>query len=101
VAIDSARLKRAEPLDPELLASRLQLQTDGSGSDQLGDRARLREALATLPMEQRRALFLAAYSGRTAREIAELEDVPLGTAKTRIRTAMLRLREELEVAGER
>jgi RNA polymerase sigma-70 factor (ECF subfamily) len=103
VAIDSARLKRAEPLDPELLASRLQLQAgqDGSGSDQLGDRARLREALVTLPMEQRRALFLAAYSGRTAREIADLEGVPLGTAKTRIRTAMLRLREELEVADER
>jgi RNA polymerase sigma-70 factor (ECF subfamily) len=36
--------------------------------------------------------------GRTAREISDLDDVPLGTVKTRIRTAMLKLREELEVS---
>ncbi len=35
--------------------------------------------------------------GRTAREISDLDDVPLGTVKTRIRTAMLKLRSELEV----
>jgi RNA polymerase sigma-70 factor (ECF subfamily) len=38
--------------------------------------------------------------GRTAREISDLDDVPLGTVKTRIRTAMLKLREELKVAGD-
>ena len=35
--------------------------------------------------------------GRTAREISDLDDVPLGTVKTRIRTAMLKLRAEMEV----
>jgi DNA-directed RNA polymerase specialized sigma24 family protein len=38
---------------------------------------------------------LAAFHGQTAREIAETESIPLGTAKTRIRTAMLRLRAAL------
>jgi RNA polymerase sigma-70 factor (ECF subfamily) len=37
------------------------------------------------------------YSGKTAREIAELDQIPLGTAKTRIRTAILKLRETLGI----
>jgi RNA polymerase sigma-70 factor (ECF subfamily) len=57
----------------------------------------LRTAITELPMEQRSALVQAAYMGRTAREISALEEVPLGTVKTRIRTAMLKLRSELEV----
>jgi RNA polymerase sigma-70 factor (ECF subfamily) len=38
---------------------------------------------------------LAAYLGRTAEEISRIEQIPLGTAKTRIRAAMLRLRAAL------
>ena len=48
----------------------------------------LREALGELPDEQRRALLLAALFGYTAREIGAIEQIPLGTAKTRIRSAM-------------
>jgi RNA polymerase sigma-70 factor (ECF subfamily) len=33
--------------------------------------------------------------GRTALEISEIEDIPLGTAKTRLRTGLLKLRSEL------
>ena len=54
-------------------------------------------AIAALPDDQRRALVLAMYAGRTAREIAELEGVPLGTVKTRIRAAMGKLRTALGV----
>jgi RNA polymerase sigma-70 factor (ECF subfamily) len=48
-------------------------------------------------MEQKVALIHAAFYGRTAREISELERIPLGTVKTRIRTAMLKLRAAFEV----
>ncbi|HEY6427408.1 MAG TPA: sigma factor-like helix-turn-helix DNA-binding protein, partial [Acidimicrobiales bacterium] len=55
-------------------------------------RATVRAALSTLPAEQRRAVVLASVYGRTALEISESEGIPLGTAKTRIRTALIRLR---------
>jgi RNA polymerase sigma-70 factor (ECF subfamily) len=53
--------------------------------------------LTELPEEQRRAVLLAAFYGRTAREVGDIEGIPLGTAKTRIRTGMLKLRDALEV----
>jgi RNA polymerase sigma factor (sigma-70 family) len=104
VAVDRRRLRQAEPLDPELLASKLQLRDTGATRDEhsaVAERDQLRQALAVLPAEQRRALLLAAYFGRTAGEIAEDEGIPLGTAKTRIRTAMHRMRDLMEVADER
>ena len=48
-------------------------------------------SLGGLPADQRRALLLAALFGFTAREIGEIEEIPLGTAKTRIRTATQKL----------
>jgi RNA polymerase sigma-70 factor (ECF subfamily) len=59
------------------------------------DTRRLAEALRGLPEDQRRAIVLAGIGGRTAREVGEIEDVPIGTAKTRIRTAMLKLRDTM------
>jgi RNA polymerase sigma factor (sigma-70 family) len=51
--------------------------------------------LATLRPEHRRAVVLATWYGRTADEIATLEGIPLGTAKTRIRDGLRRLRDRL------
>jgi len=104
VAVDRLRLKQPEPLDADLLASKLQLAGARASRDEHAgviERDELRTALAALPDEQRRALLLAAYFGRTASEVGELETIPLGTAKTRIRTAMHRLRDVLEVSDER
>ena len=55
----------------------------------------LRAALDELPAEQRQAIELAYFGGRTYREIATMTGVPLGTANGRLRLALARLRELL------
>src|SRR4051812_31591555 len=94
LAIDHLRAKRTEPLDPDTIGEAEQamwVASAGASIDQEIATADLRDDLARLPGDQRRALLLAALFGFTAREIGEIEDIPLGTAKTRIRTAMLKL----------
>jgi RNA polymerase sigma-70 factor (ECF subfamily) len=59
-----------------------------------GERATLRAALGRLPQSQREALVLAYYGGMTAGEIARRAEIPLGTAKSRIRLGLARLRDE-------
>jgi RNA polymerase sigma factor (sigma-70 family) len=104
LAIDVTRMRRLDTVDPDVIAAELSLTSQTPGADDMDlqpdEREQLRSAIAELPDDQRRALVLAAYTGRTAREISDLEDVPLGTVKTRIRTAMLKLRSELEVGEE-
>ena len=100
LAIDLLRLRRSEPLDPEALLSLALPAADGDPGERefpADETEKLRRALADLPGEQRRAVLLAAFLGYTAQEVSELEGVPLGTAKTRIRTGMLKLRSALEV----
>ena len=57
--------------------------------------ARIREGLGALPAEQRTALELAYFEGLSQSEIAERLAAPLGTIKTRIRTALTTLRRSL------
>ena len=59
-------------------------------------RERLYQAITRLGDDQRRALELAFLGGLTHVEVAEREGIPLGTAKTRIRSALQKLRAELE-----
>ncbi len=59
------------------------------------DQAKVREALALLPREQRLALELAYFGGLTQNEISVTLQEPLGTVKTRIRLGMQKLRRAL------
>ena len=59
------------------------------------DGDRVRAALGCLTELQREAIRLAYFEGRTHTQVADLLDIPLGTAKSRIRDALLRLRDVL------
>ena len=60
------------------------------------ERARVREALQQIPLEQRRVIELAFWGGLTQQEIAMYCHSPLGTIKTRSRLGMRRLRRLLQ-----
>ncbi|MFI5047538.1 MAG: RNA polymerase sigma factor [Acidimicrobiia bacterium] len=95
LAIDAVRARRTVAMAPDDL---LGVSPPAPGRDPADvavvsdDVDRLRDALTRLPDEQRRAVVLAGVWGLTGREIAEREEIPLGTAKTRIRTGLRRLR---------
>jgi len=57
---------------------------------------RVRTALDTLPDEQRRAIHLAYFGGKTYRQVAEVLGIPEGTAKSRLRLGLRRIADTLE-----
>jgi RNA polymerase sigma-70 factor (ECF subfamily) len=98
-AIDRLRARRARP-EPLADSHAADVMVDQAvAADALlvsaEQAARVRAALAALPLLQRMAIELAYYEGLTHTEIAERLEQPLGTVKTRIRTAMTKLRESL------
>lgn len=56
----------------------------------------LKKTLEKLKLEQRTLIDLAYFKGYTHEEISEIEAIPLGTVKTRIRSALIQLREHLK-----
>lgn len=64
---------------------------DGQPGDEADVAERIRRAVDRLPHEQRQAVELAFWHGRTHREVAEALGIPEGTAKSRLRLAQRKL----------
>ena len=97
-AIDWRRaqtIRRATPLDdaPQV-ADGAPLASDSIVTDQ--DAHQLHGCLDTLEQRQREAIRTAFFDGVTYAELAEQQNVPLGTMKSWVRRGMLKLRECLE-----
>jgi RNA polymerase sigma-70 factor (ECF subfamily) len=98
-AIDRVRMRRrraellaeSSPADLGYGDPSSTLSTEGS-VDSADEARAVRAAVATLPLEQRRALELAFFGGFTQEEIARQLSEPLGTVKARIRRGLLKLR---------
>lgn len=93
-SIDTLRRRRpSEPVDEMVLPSAYDL---GAEAIRNGMMDKARGLIHTLPVEQRKTLEMAFFDGLTHSEIAELTGDPLGTVKTRIRSALLTLRKGLQ-----
>lgn len=89
-SIDALRRKRpCETVDDIAIASPYDLASEAERST-LAERARA--VIQKLPADQRKTLEMAFFDGLTHSEIAEITGDPLGTVKTRIRSALLSLR---------
>ena len=89
------RARRPEP-DPEDPLFQPEPEPDPAAAAAAAARdARVRDALADLSEEQRETVRLAFFSGLTQTEIAEAQNAPLGTVKSRLRLAFKRLRAAL------
>jgi RNA polymerase sigma-70 factor (ECF subfamily) len=86
------RAKRPAP-DPEDPLFQPEPEPDPATTAAAKDRdARVRVAIAGLSVDQREAVRLAFFAGLTQTEIAEKLNAPLGTVKSRLRLAFVRLR---------
>jgi RNA polymerase sigma-70 factor (ECF subfamily) len=106
LSIDALRKRRSTPTDPDELVALARASTQTPMEEAVDSRsmsASILHALESIPSDQRRAVVLASLYGRTALEVAEIESIPLGTSKTRIRAGLLKLRDilESEVEGSR
>ena len=96
-AVDELRKRRWRAADLRLEDQEIESpDTPESGIDY----ETVRSALYDLPEEYRRVVYLGFFRGYTHAEIAKMLDRPLGTVKTRMRTALRLLRERVAASAE-
>jgi RNA polymerase sigma-70 factor (ECF subfamily) len=100
-AIDRIRAsnRRSKLLEQATVEANVATDHSPSANEKLHGRENaqmIRSVVAALPLDQRRAIEMAFFSGLTQDEIAKNLQEPLGTIKARIRRGMLKLREKLE-----
>src|ERR1700729_2984027 len=94
-SIDLLRRKKpSEPVDDMVMASNYNLANEAERNSLM---EKAKAVIVQLPMEQRKTLEMAFFDGLTHSEIAEMTGDPLGTVKTRIRSALSSLRKALTV----
>lgn len=96
-AIDRIRgSRRFENVEDLHLANTVDMGTEAERNMML---AKVRAVMETMRADQQRALEMAFFEGQTHTEIAAQTGQPLGTIKTRIRSALISIRKALEVSG--
>ncbi len=98
-AVDRVRSEQAARDRNDRVAHRDQERSYDHVADEVERRLehwQVREAVARLTERQREAIELAYFSGHTYREVASVLGIPEGTAKSRLRDALARLRTLLE-----
>jgi RNA polymerase sigma factor (sigma-70 family) len=99
-AIDAVRSRRGTPTDQEqldqLLHDTMTAPDPAEAALRRLERDHAVHRLTVIPEEQARAVVLAVIGGCTAAEVSQREGIPLGTAKTRIRSGLRRLRQAMQ-----
>jgi RNA polymerase sigma-70 factor (ECF subfamily) len=93
-SIDALRRKKPmDQVDDMALAAPFNLANEAERNSMM---ERARGIIVKLPVEQRKTLEMAFFDGLTHSEIAEMTGDPLGTVKTRIRSALTTLRKAFQ-----
>ena len=95
-AVDLVRKEESRRRTRDALISEAEAEgtsAEASTAELIEERHQIKAALAKLTPVQREAVVLAYFGGRTYRQVAEELGIPEGTAKTRLRDALTRLRE--------
>lgn len=96
-AIDRIRgSRRLENVEDLQLSNSVDLGAEAEREILLG---KVRGVLDTMPEDQRQAVEMAFFEGHTHTEIAQQTGQPLGTVKTRIRSALISIRKALEISA--
>lgn len=98
-AVDRVRSEQASRDRDDRVSRRDEPRAFDSVADEVEvslDHWQVRKALSTLTDRQREAIELAYFGGHTYRDVAKVLGIPEGTAKSRLRDGLLRLREALE-----
>lgn len=98
-AVDRVRSEQAGRDRDDRVSRRDEPRAFDHVADEVGlalDHWQVRKAIATLTERQREAIELAYFGGHTYRDVARVLDIPEGTAKSRLRDGLVRLRDALE-----
>lgn len=99
-AIDLVRKEEARSRARDSLVAEAETAlTVENPTDRFEEKREVRDALTRLSSVQREAIVLAYFGGRTYREVAAELGIPEGTAKTRLRDGLIKLKDILNKSG--